>query len=374
MLKTKISRITRGMRNCGGITCYFNSSMQLFFNIEEIQNYFYNYIYYNENEYNKLKNNEKELILILNNLKRIYKIIFRDKDPIQNTISNDEYDKLIKDTVQKIFVDVDITKQQESFEILIQIFTKFDFDFDNNDLSKFKDTLLPLINNQVLFKRTYDKNKYNCNDIINIKSEYNNYVPIKYENINMILKKTNFIDEIFKIFIENNTEWICDSPKYINGNINKIDKMQIKSCYNIQTKYIIINFVPYIDHVSGVIINYGTIELDKSFSVNNINYKIKGIVIHTGSVNGGHYYYYHFENDICKKYDDINVVDNYILLESTEKDKYIFNENEHPVVIIYEKKDNINPSKKFDFECFNKIDRLKILIDKHFSRLKKLDK
>ena len=190
----------------------------------------------------------------------------------------------------------------------------------------------------------------------------------------MSSKKTNFIDEIFKIFIENNTQWTCTNPKEdINGNINKIYEMQIKSCYNIQTKYIIINFIPYTYTIPGII-NYGTIELDKSFSVNNINYKIKGIVIHIGSLGGGHYYYYHFENDICKKYDDDDVDNNYKLLESTEKDKYIFDTNEHPVVIIYEKKDNINPSKKINFECFNKIDRLKILIDKHFSRLKKLDK
>ena len=33
---------TRGLKNCGG-TCYFNSFLQLFFNIQEIQEYFKNY-------------------------------------------------------------------------------------------------------------------------------------------------------------------------------------------------------------------------------------------------------------------------------------------------------------------------------------------
>jgi len=33
---------TKGLKNCGG-TCYFNSFLQLFFNIEEIQEYFENY-------------------------------------------------------------------------------------------------------------------------------------------------------------------------------------------------------------------------------------------------------------------------------------------------------------------------------------------
>lgn len=413
MLKTdKIPRITKGLRNCGNITCYFISSMQLFFNIEEIQEYFFHYNYYNENEneneYNKLQDDEKELILILNNLKKIYEIIFRDVDDIQNP---SEYDKLIKDTVSKIIVNVDLTKQQESFEILIQIFTKFNnnFDFNNADLQKFKVTLIPLISNELLIKRTFDNNKYKCNDIFNINPVNEMHVLIKRENINFISKKTNFIDEIFKINIENiiDAEYMCNDPKYdVNGKRIEINEMQIKTCYNynIQTKYIIINFIPY--NELGIF-KYGKIELNKSFSNNNINYKIKGIIIHIGAVGGGHYYYYHFLNNDCIEYNDMHVNKKTLLVED---DKYIFYENEHPVVIIYEQKDNINPSEKKSFDCntsilenivpapahiaapaavpahivapvpppkyiknkSNKIHKLKILIDQHFSKLENL--
>jgi hypothetical protein len=326
MLKTK------GLPNCGD-TCYFNSFLQLFFNIKEIQEYFDIYITIETEDKN---DNESELILILNSLYIIYEFIIKD-----NKLNKNSSNHIITQTIQNI-LDLKFTNigiHQDSIEVFNKLISKFIVnDIKNIFLKYFSDILKELFTN---------KNICNDKDIYNISYSFD---ETNFKNINLI-------DKIFTI---------DNSLKYNYEYYKQVD-------IDIKSKYLIISF----RSTTYEIIDYETIKLEKSFNINNLNYKIKGIIIHTGdTIQSGQYYYLNFENEICTKYDDINIEDNYILIE--KDDKYIFDNSNQPVIIIYEKKDIFNPTiitnSYYKPIHINKIYKLKCLIDKHFSRLEKLDK
>ena len=111
-----------------GNTCYFNSFLQLFFNIKEIQTYFDTYVNRIINVLdNSLNDNEKNLILILNNLKIIYNIIVRDN--IDHDYYNNDYNQTIFETVKKLLnLNEDNCRiQQDSFEVFTKLFDKSSF-------------------------------------------------------------------------------------------------------------------------------------------------------------------------------------------------------------------------------------------------------
>jgi hypothetical protein len=353
---------TKGLPNCGG-TCYFNSCMQFLFNIQEIQNFFKKYTIIDSNTI--LNEEEKKLILILNDLKNIYNIIIRSNDSILSTI---DYNKLIKETLDKILDRGDIvnplSSQEDSSEIIVKINNKFIINtntdilhqFENNYINTFSKLLKKYLYNYTLSIRLYNKKTTNCKYDYKLKKEEIGTIQIKTENLHLDSKLTNFIDTTFKIHVEELEEGYCvgadDRPLIINGQKILLNEFKVYYTYELQSKYIIINFIPYTYNTRTNIIDYGQIEIDKIFSVNNINYEIKGIVIHTGkTMNSGHYYYLHFKNDECTEYNDSRVSRKNLTIRNN---KYIFDTNNQPVIIIYEKKDNINPSKKinYDFTSF----------------------
>jgi hypothetical protein len=374
---------TKGLYNYGG-TCYFNSFLQLFFNIEEIQKYF--------NTYNIVENNilieekEKKLILILNYFKNIYDIIIGKQN-----ISN--YNNLIKEILNIILDRKNIinplTKQEDSSEVLLRIFEKFFVYkklFKNEKINEFSELLNTLFYNKIISTKYYDKTKYECDYTYSIIDEYSPL--LKINNIQLSSSK-NLINDLFKIH-NNKIDSIFCPDKDI-----EIKEFYEYFIYDVKKKYIIINFIPY---TQKGISDYGTVELDKSFRVNNINYKIKGIIVHIGNLKGGHYYYLHFENDNCTQYNDSKVDKKYKLSENNNK--YLFNTQQQPVIIIYENNNTINPLKKINYDCthysiqqaiiaaigtntktkdyihnINKeTKQLKSLIDIHFTELKNLVK
>jgi hypothetical protein len=337
MLKTK------GLPNCGN-TCYFNSFLQFLFNIEEIQTYFRNY---NEIKIDsdEIVNEEKDLILILNGLKKIYNVVFRQ----ENISLPTNYDNDIIDT-KKHILEGEIGTQEDSSEIFLKLFNKFIIEtntdilkeYNNKNINIFSKLLKELFINNRLNKKHYDK-KNNCKYIYDLKNEEISLIQIKKEHLDLVSGTTNFISSIFKIHNDSLDDTKCPDNENILNNFKEYYS------YNLKSKYIIINFIPY---TRQNIIKYGNVELDKTFSVNNINYKIKGIIVHQGTLNAGHYYYLDFKNDECTEYNDSSVTPNKLLTTSSDKNKYIFNNYDKPVIIIYEKDNNITPIKKINYDFF----------------------
>jgi ubiquitin C-terminal hydrolase len=90
---------TKGLPNCGN-TCYFNSFLQLFFNIKDIQDYFYEY---NVINIDTIANEEKNLIFILNKNNQPVIIIYEQQDNIYPSKQiNYDFDKYIQDRKQNI--------------------------------------------------------------------------------------------------------------------------------------------------------------------------------------------------------------------------------------------------------------------------------
>jgi ubiquitin C-terminal hydrolase len=90
---------TKGLPNCDN-TCYFNSFLQLFFNIKDIQDYFYEY---NVINIDTIANEEKNLIFILNKNNQPVIIIYEQQDNIYPSKQiNYDFDKYIQDRKQNI--------------------------------------------------------------------------------------------------------------------------------------------------------------------------------------------------------------------------------------------------------------------------------
>lgn len=326
-------------------TCYFNVIMQLLFHIKEIQEYFEKYEQHSN--YDIFKDKEiKRLIIILDRLKDIYNVI------INNINFGDQWNniviQLLKNTIYYNKEQSDnfiITNQYDSVEFLMVIIDLFHIKNNFPEIPKIKDFSKVLLNIHdhtiIKYIKVKDTDKQKCKDYDYLTSTTTEFLRIPIGDFN----NGNIIDYIFNIKESEDYE-----PRNCNAD-NKIQiKKDIKEFYNIKSKYIIINILPYapieINNIWTQTMLEFNISIYNSFSINNKIYKIKGIVVHYGKeINYGHYIYLSFEDNKWKTYNDSKVDRNY-------DDNLTFNSdnsyaNKQPVLIIYEEDNSINPDKIF---------------------------
>jgi ubiquitin C-terminal hydrolase len=320
-------------------TCYFNVIMQLLFHIKEIQEYFSKYVQHSN--YDIFKDKEiKRLIIILDRLKDIYNVI------INNINFGDQWNniviQLLKNTIyyNEVYTDDFIIKNQhDSVEFLMIIIDLFHIKNNFPEIPKIKDFSKVLLNIHdhtiIKYIKVKDTDKQKCKDYDYLTSTTTEFLRIPIGEFN----NGNIIDYIFNI-----KEFEDYEPRNCNAD-NKVQiKKDIKFFYNIKSKYIIINILPYKSiKVNGIwtqtMLKFN-ISIYNSFSINNKKYKIKGIVVHYGKeINYGHYIYLSFEDNKWKTYSDSKVDPNY-------DDNLTFNsDNKQPVLIIYEEDNSIHPDK-----------------------------
>jgi ubiquitin C-terminal hydrolase len=332
-----------GLSNLGG-TCYCNSLMQLLFHIQEIQDYFQNYTQHAN--YDAIQDQEtKRLIIVLDRLKDIYDVINNKKKFDKNQWDNIVI-KLLRNTIHyEAYPNDDYikTNHEDSSELLNSIITLFHINnnHDNHKIKEFSKVLLNIYNHTIIeYIKVKDKDKIKCKDDDQLKSTNTDLLQHKVSQFN----NGNLIDYMFDIkHTEDGESRRCSTDTNINI---KKDKLEF---YNIKSKYIIINVIPYraeIVKLNGSITIKKTmlpfdISIHKSFSINNKKYKIKGVVIHNGlNVDYGHYIYLSFEDNKWVTYDDSsNSEFNY---DTKANLKFNSKASKQPVLIIYEEDDTIS--------------------------------
>jgi uncharacterized UBP type Zn finger protein len=289
-----------GLENCGN-SCYMNSTIQLLYSIKEFR-YFIQYYEYNKdnkdnyiiqcikNIFNKIENNKKKnKALNSNYLEPIYRVLFHQIFKINNFGSQQDAQEVLNYILDNI----------------IDYYTEFNNTFIQN---------LLLLN---LTKETYCKK---------------NVFKYQIENI---------IDKCYTLFLEVTKDMKKPIKKSLCDLINHYQQEEkletnLTRCNN-QNSYIKVNIdIP--DNNKYLIICLKrllynlyfdkSIEIDYTLSINNIKYKLGGIILRTGSPNSGHYIYATFKNKkIHKVYND-SVISNNL---------GHFNINKHSYVLLYKK-------------------------------------
>ena len=250
------------------------------------------------------------------------------------------------------------TNHEDSSELLNSIITLFHINknHDNHKIKEFSKVLLNIYNHTIIeYIKVKDKDKIKCKDDDQLKSTMTDLLQHKISQFN----NGNLIDYMFDIkHTEDDETRRCGTDTNINI---KKDKLEF---YNIKSKYIIINVIPYRNDRITIIKTMlpFDISIHKSFSINNKKYKIKGVVIHNGlNVDYGHYIYLSFEDNKWVTYDDSsNSEFNYDIKANL---KFNSIASKQPVLIIYEEDDTISHPDK---TIISKVPRqIQDIVNKH---------
>ena len=154
-------------------------------------------------------------------------------------------------------------------------------------------TLKELINN--IFTINIEKNIY-C-PICNNVSKSNDNINKLYLSINSQQDLKSLIYEYLYEILDDQNRWKCDK---CNNFVNATIKKNIISL----PKYLIIVLKRYNNDNNKINNN---INMADHMIINSKNYYIRGIILHSGITNGGHYVYYGLKDDIWYKYNDSSV-------------------------------------------------------------------
>jgi len=148
-------------------------------------------------------------------------------------------------------------------------------------------------------------NLFTLNIIKTIQCPNCNFTSSSNDNINKLylsITKNNIsLQELIHNYLydqlDNDNQWKCDKcKKSVNAIINK----KIVS----MPKYLIIVIKRYNNNNQK---NNIPVNMPIALSINNLHYCLRGIILHSGSTNGGHYTYYGNNNNVWMLYNDSSV-------------------------------------------------------------------
>lgn len=342
-----------GLYNNGN-KCWLNSMVQFFCGIREINNYL-----------NQYKGDD----IFTNNLKELKEIIYKENKVNYDNLSEKEkvdYQLKIKNNMIKaIMPNWDCNRQQELLEFFLFLCWDKTYTFINQLFAtRFKKI--------TIFNTKMDENK-ECKTYT--ERDNDDPVPISQISSSNIEKNDNIIDKIYLEYAINFDDIDCnDDPKI------KLKGVKVGIIHNpMKSNYIFINYdqaIPnYVDQPGLGIENIGSynfkpIKLYCRFSFNNNFYIIQGIIIHTGGVNGGHYFYREYDDNTEKwtEYNDRDVITKNIKLEFNNF--HLDNISEKPVCIIYKKvEQNLFINKRYEQINFNFDNYVKKIEEKLYIKL-----
>jgi len=302
----------KGILNIGN-TCYMNSAIQCLSHIPEIRNYFLTGSHINNLN---LKSKSKDLT---NEWQKLLYRLCQDKD--EKNINPIDFVKTFLMTCQKNNINFNGFNQNDVEDFLNQF-----LDFIHNSISvniKINITgKIKTIEDKLAYGAAASWSKFFNNSYSHIidmmysqllctttcpkcKNTCINYEPLMTLSLSippsLVSNNTISLYDLFDSYtaeeiLDTDNQWKCDS---CHENVNCSKKLTFWYLSNI----IIIVIKKYtLSHKINVNIEY-PMELDLNkycinYKENNLNYSLIGSCIHSGGLNGGHYY------AICKKYND----------------------------------------------------------------------
>lgn len=269
-----------GLKNNGN-SCYLNSCLQLLSHCGFLTLEFYNY--YKKNKNNKLNNLEKYLLELI-----LYKWFSNDK--LHNPIKIHKELSKINDIFNPIYCE-----QNDVGESLTYIIDMLSDCFKNIVKLDLKSTL-------------------KCKKCKKSRSK------IERGNNIWTIELTSHINYSIKSFFD--TELLEDKIFCEKCNSNTLTEKK----YNIEntSKNLIIHFKRFHRVNNNFVKNKSKIIISDIITINNINYELRGFILHIGTVKFGHYIF--FGKNLCNKwykYNDescelVNDINNHI------QDGYVF--------------------------------------------------
>lgn len=279
MNSLEIDKISKGLNNLGN-TCFFNSVLQLLLQCTV---------------FNKL-------ILLNNidgNLINRYSDFMKQYTDSSNSISPDNIINYVSRILGRKNYQQEDAEQYLNFMIDTMIEEMHSWTIQNSLAdSKIANssknmTLKELINH--IFTINVEKNVI-CPICNNVSKSCDNINKL-YLSINSQQDLKSLVYEYLYETLDDQNRWKCDK---CDNSVNAIIKKNIISL----PKYLIIVLKRYTNNNSKI---NNDINMPDYMTINSKNYYMRGVILHSGITNGGHYVYYGLKDDIWFIYNDSSV-------------------------------------------------------------------